>query len=213
MYAPKFFRERSLDRMIALVETNPFGLITTVQGGQIEATHLPMLIERMSVRDGTRLRLLSHFARSNRQGRALSEGDEVLCIFQGPHGYITPEWYRDEEDVPTYNYSAVHIRGRYGVIQEPGQVRNILEKTTHFFESDKADPWSMDDIDRQLVESLTQGVRCFAVDVTAIEGASKHSQDKTEDDRAAVLDGLEHRGRKDDLALCAQMRRSLCPGG
>ncbi len=213
MYAPKFFRERSLDRMIAFVETNPFGLIAAVQGGQIEATHLPLLIERVQDGGGTRLRLVSHFAKSNRQGRTLSEGDEVLCIFQGPHGYITPEWYRDEEDVPTYNYSAVHIRGRYRALQEPGEVRDILEKTTHFFESDKVVPWSMDDIDKQLVESLMQGVLCFVVDVTAIEGASKHSQDKTEDDRAAVLNGLEHRGRRDDLALCEQMRRSLCPRG
>ncbi len=199
--------------MIALVEANPFGLIAAVQGGQIEATHLPMLIESVPEGDGTRLRLVSHFARSNRQGRALAEGDDVLCIFQGPYGYITPKWYRDEEDVPTYNYSAVHIRGKYRVLKGYGEVRDVLEKTTHFFENDQADPWSMEDIDGQLVENLMQGVRCFAVDVTAIEGASKHSQDKTEDDRAAVLEGLEHRGRRDDLALCAQMRRSLCPRG
>lgn len=199
--------------MIALVEANPFGLIAAVQVGQIEATHLPMLIERVQEADGTHLRLVSHFARSNRQGKTLSDGDEVLCIFQGPHGYITPKWYRAEEDVPTYNYSAVHIRGKYRLLKEKAEIRSTLEKTTHFFEGDSADPWSMEDIDGPLVENLMQGVRCFAVDVTAIEGASKHSQDKTEDDRAAVLEGLEHRGRMEDLALCAQMRRSLCPRG
>lgn len=199
--------------MIELVETNPFGLIAAVQVGQIEATHLPMLIESVPEGDGVRLRLVGHFARSNRQGRRISDGDDVLCIFQGPHGYITPEWYRDEEDVPTYNYSAVHIRGKYRARREYGEVRDILKKTTHHFEADKADPWTMDQIDGQLVDQLMQGVLCFAVDVTAIEGASKHSQDKTKGDQAAVLNGLTHRGRRDDLALCAQMRRSLCPRG
>ncbi|MEE4210272.1 MAG: FMN-binding negative transcriptional regulator [Parvularcula sp.] len=206
MYAPRFFRERSVERMIALVREHCFGTIVSVHAGRAIATHLPVLIEGAAETD---LRILSHFARANEQGKALGDGDEVLAMFQGPHGYITPSWYREEEDVPTYNYSAVHIRGIYRPIEDPAEVRRLLEQTVHHFEQHSSRPWMMEDISPTVVEGFMKGVTCFSIEVTSIEGVAKHSQDKSAADRTSILTGLKVRDGEGDPQLLDGMKASL----
>jgi transcriptional regulator len=206
MYAPIFYRERSVERMIAMARADCFGTFISFHSGRAFATHLPMLIEGTQLQD---LRVLGHFAKANDQACLLRDGDEVLILFQGAHGYITPTWYRDEEDVPTYNYSAVHIRGIYKSLDSENDVRKILEMTVDHFERGSAKPWHIHDISPEVVEGFMKGVACFAVDVTSIEGARKHSQDKSAADQSAVLSGLEARQAIGDAELCAGMRASL----
>jgi transcriptional regulator len=41
--------------------------------------------------------------------------DEVLA-FSGPHSYISSSWY-DHENVPTWNYIAVHVYGKIKLLK------------------------------------------------------------------------------------------------
>src|SRR5262245_46193341 len=99
MYIPASFREERLDVIHALIRSHSFGTLISVQGGQLVASHLPMLLESDRGPNGT---LLAHVARANPHWRVFDGETEVLAIFQGPHAYISPEWYVEPVSVPTW---------------------------------------------------------------------------------------------------------------
>ena len=208
MYAPPYYREKSLKRMIELIKKHGFGVIVSSAGGEIMATHLPLLVEQEPASGDTQISLIGHFAAANKQARKLQDGASVLCVFSGPSGYITPNWYDDEEDVPTYNYSAVHVRGEYLTVSEPLRARAILERTVYKYEKSEPQPWKMEDIDPAIIEKFLREVTCFSIKVTAIEGASKHSQDKSANDQTGVMTGLCERAAHEDILLMGEMERS-----
>ena len=46
--------------------------------------------------------------------RAIANGAAVRLIVEGPEGYISPDWYGVADQVPTWNYVAVHLVGKRG---------------------------------------------------------------------------------------------------
>src|SRR3954471_11410469 len=108
MYVPDAFAvadRRAIEELIAaygfasLVSSTPAGLV---------ATHVPVMFEPARGANGT---LVAHISRSNPHGESL-DGAQVLAIFVGPHGYVSPSWYAVHPSVPTWNYAAVHVTGR-----------------------------------------------------------------------------------------------------
>lgn len=94
MYIPSAFREDETDVLLA-------------------ASHVPVELDPEPAPLGA---IRCHFALPNPQARALAEGRELLFIFQGPQGYVSPSWSptkrRTGKVVPTLNYVAVHAYGR-----------------------------------------------------------------------------------------------------
>src|SRR5262245_58623650 len=113
MYITAAFAESDLTRLHDFIGQNSFGLLVSQVDGLPFATHLPFLLERTTGEHGT---LVGHMARANPQWREAS-GQTVLTIFSGPHVYVSPTWYEDEQVVPTWNYAAVHVYGRARVIE------------------------------------------------------------------------------------------------
>src|SRR5688572_9829340 len=107
MYVPSAFAEERLDVLHEFIATHDFAALVTggAEGGDLVASHLPMLLLPTRGKLGT---LQAHLARQNQQWRALADGTPVLAIFQGPHGYISPRWYKQPVSVPTWNYAVVH---------------------------------------------------------------------------------------------------------
>ncbi len=108
MYIPPSFRVEDPGKLAAFMRQYSFASIITHDGQAPIASHLPMLY---SAEGGPNGILLSHMARANPQWRNFTSGGEALVIFQGPHGYISPSWYKAEVAVPTWNYTAVHAYG------------------------------------------------------------------------------------------------------
>ena len=111
MYVPRHFAEADADRLARFIDENGFGLIVTVSEGRPVASHVPFLYER------ERNVLLSHVARANPQWRDLAGETEVMVVFQGPHTYISPSWYR-APGVPTWNYAVAHVYGRPRALED-----------------------------------------------------------------------------------------------
>jgi transcriptional regulator len=108
MYVPREFAITGAPALAAFMRAHPFGVLLSAADGTPAATHLPLVV----LRDGLDVVLGTHMARANPHWREL-DGADVLAIFQGPHGYVSPRWYTDpQRSVPTWNYAAVHCRGR-----------------------------------------------------------------------------------------------------
>ncbi len=202
MYRPPAFAiddDRAIGR---LIQHYPFGLLVT--GGAEAfpvATHLPMIAQRSA----SGLRLLGHIARANPQCTAIFAAEPALAIFTGAHAYISPSWYDPPyPQVPTWNYSAVHARGR---LREAADPHAILSALTILFESKFDEPWEFARLDRSYVEHQMRGIVAFELIVERIEGKAKLSQNRSERDAAGAIAGLMRSDEPLERACAAEMQR------
>src|SRR5262245_17630111 len=130
MYIPAHFSVEDLDTLHDLIEREAFGILVSQVDGHAFATHLPLLLDRSASANGV---LLGHVARANPHWSELA-GQEALCIFNGPHAYISPTWYAAEKVVPTWNYVAVHAYGRVELVEESAALIEIIRKLTRTYE-------------------------------------------------------------------------------
>ncbi len=187
MYLPASFKCDERERILKLMEENPFATVIDGAGG---IHHIPVLTE---VR-GEQAFLLGHFARDNPAWRSL---DGTTVIFHGPHTYITPTWYPDQLNVPTWNYAVVHARGKSVVLEDHESIERILEKTVERFERNEPRPWSYS-IPDEFRKRLTRAIVGFEIEVTEWDAKFKLSQNRAPEDRAGVIAGLKTRA--DDLS-------------
>jgi transcriptional regulator len=211
MYQPDHFRVDDLAQMRTQMSAAPF--VTLVSGGSLGlyATHLPTVLKH----EGLYGIIECHLARANPHWKDLAEGNEALMIFQGPEGYITPNWYPSKADhqkvVPTWNYAVVHAYGRPEVMQDKDWLRRHVAELTAQQERNGSRPWALSDAPEEFIEVMLRGIVGFRFAITRLEGKSKMSQNREMKDREGVVKGLCQRGRGDDLDVAAMVSRSLPP--
>src|SRR5438874_12997132 len=109
MYIPPFNRLDDRDKILHFIQSHGFATLVSAGDDGIVASHLPVLWDEEAGTEWGALR--SHMARANPQWRHFQPGQQILCIFHGPHAYISPSWYVTQHTVPTWNYAAVHVYG------------------------------------------------------------------------------------------------------
>lgn len=204
MYTPAHFVITDLSRMHAIMEQSSFAVLTVISGASIEATHLPVLLDRSRGEFGT---LLAHVARANPIWKAF-DGREALTIFQGAHAYVSPSWYPpDERSVPTWDYLAVHAYGRPCLLEDNGEVLALLTRTVEAYEGPLEAPWRLEAQDRDWIERLSAGVAAFEIEIERIEGKAKVGQNHPSW-QVGVANALEGSGRSDLRELAGEVRRA-----
>lgn len=204
MYLPTQFQLRDRERIESFLEAHGFAtLISSVQGAPF-ASHLPLLFERGGGASG---KLLGHMARANPQWQEFEQAQTVLAVFHGPHGYVSPSWYR-AGGVPTWNYAVVHVYGRARLIEERATLRSVIERLTAFHEARRADPYQIDLPDDRYRDLLDQIVG-FEIDIVRMEAKFKLSQNRSDADRQGVIAGLRSTGDPSDAALAGLMSSGL----
>jgi transcriptional regulator len=190
MYQPPHHREDRLDVQHTLIETHPFGLLISLGPEGLLANGLPFLLRRETGALGT---LDAHMARANDQWRTL-DGQSVLVVFQGPQTYITPAHYETKREtgkvVPTWNYAMVQARGVARVHADPEWLDGQIDALTRQHEAERPHPWAVDDAPRPYIESQMRGIVGLSIEIAAIEGKWKVSQNRPEADRRGVAEGL-----------------------
>jgi transcriptional regulator len=202
MYTPAPFAETDTATLHALIAANGFGLLVTVADGAPVVSHLPFTLDRARGRHGT---LLSHMARANPQWRGFDGGGEALAVFQGPHGYVSPRWYRPGAAVPTWNYAVVHAWGVPRIVEDAASVRRQQADLAAAYEGNAADAWSLERQPGGYIDGMLRGIVAFELPIARLEGKFKLSQNRSAADRAGVVDGLRGSGRPGDAALADLM--------
>src|SRR6185312_10245251 len=131
MFLPDHFRVEDIPEMHALMRGRPFATLISTGSLGLYATHLPTVLKDYEP-NGV---IECHLSRANPHWKDLADGKEALMIFQGPEGYITPNWYPSKaahgKVVPTWNYAVVHAYGRPEVMKEKEWLlRHVGELTT-----------------------------------------------------------------------------------
>ncbi len=188
MYIPTHFRENDLSTLQQFIQEYSFGILVTQHEGVPVANHLPFLLDAGRGSQGV---LRAHMARSNAQWRMLDETKEVLVIFQGPHSYVSPSWYRDdvEMSVPTWNYAAVHAYGMPRLVEDSTELLRILQASVAEHEAQFATPWHLEMPDESLQKKL-KAIIGFEIEITRLEGKFKLSQNRSANDQQRVIAAL-----------------------
>jgi transcriptional regulator len=202
MFIPAPFHEQDEARLLSLMESFDFATLVSPAQGLPVASPLPFLVRRD---EAGGLVLRAHMARANPQWRSFQPGVEVLVMFLGPHGYVSPSWYATAPNVPTWNYAAVHAYGPPRVIEDTGQVLQLLRESAARYEAGQERPWAPEQAE-EYVHRLIAGIVAFEVRVTRLEGKFKLSQNRSEEDQRGVLEALEASTLPEDRRLAALMR-------
>ncbi|MBH9552142.1 FMN-binding negative transcriptional regulator [Inhella gelatinilytica] len=213
MYTPPYTVAAEADSL-ALLRAHPLGTVAWQGPSGLEATPLPWLLRGTALSEG--LRLAAHAPRANPLvQRALAQPQEVLVIFQGVQGYISPNWYPSkaqfEKMVPTWNYSTVHVHGRLRAIDDPNWVREQLIELTARYEANEPEPWTLEQAAPGFIDQLQRALVGLELTVTRIEGKAKLSQNREEGDQRGAIQALRQRGEHGLAEAMEQARDGHVP--
>lgn len=204
MYIPPPFAQSDLSESLAIVDAHPFALLVSQDAGAPLASHLPLLLDREF---GQRGALIGHVARENTQWRSAG-GQSVLAVFSGPHAYVSPRHYETPKAVPTWNYIAVHIYGRFEIVSDPVEVVAQLERMASTFEAGVEQPWRVSDAGEVVPKLLSQLV-AFRIPVERVEGKFKLGQNHSTSRRQSAIAGLSSEASISAQEIAARMTATL----
>ena len=193
MYIPPLNRVEDRSAINAFIHAHGFAALITNGKGKTIASHLPVLFDE----DSNVLR--SHMARANEQWKYLESGDEVLCIFHGPHAYISPSWYEEQHTVPTWNYAVVHVYGKPSLVG-PAELKQIVLDTTAKYESTMPKPWKIPLSENEIGQML-KAIVGFKIDIVRVEAKFKLGQNRSREDQEKMLRNLHAAPDEDSRAL------------
>ncbi len=190
MYQPTLHREDRLDVQHALIESHPLGLLISNGAEDLLANAIPFILKRGAGLHGT---LLAHLARANPQWQTL-DCQKVLVVFQGPQAYVSPSHYETKKEtgkvVPTWNYAIVQARGIARVHTDAAWLDAQIEALTAKQEQGRAHAWAVSDAPRSYIESQLKGIVGIEIEIAAIDGKWKVSQNRQAADRRGVAEGI-----------------------
>jgi transcriptional regulator len=211
MYQPDHFRVEDVAEMHALMRARPFAALVSAGAAGLYASHLPTVLKD----DGPYGVIECHLARANPHVTDLGAGGEALMMFQGPEGYITPNWYPSKAQhgkvVPTWNFAAVHAYGRPEVMKDKDWLRRHVTELTAQQERSEAKPWALSDAPDNYIEVMLRGIVGFRFAITRLKGKWKMSQNRELQDQAGVVQGLRTRGSGDDLEIAQLVSDQITP--
>lgn len=206
MYLPKHMRAGDAETARLLAGLRAADLISDTSDG-LYATFLPLIHEPSEGGLGS---LLGHVARRNEHWRLQPIG-ESLVIAHGPDAYISPSWYETKTTtgrvVPTWNYVTAHIRGELVVHDDPVWLERVVRSLTERHESERAEPWSVDDAPRPYVEGQLRAIVGIELRVTRMDVKAKLEQGEPAADIDGVIAGLRDSGEHASADAMSRARR------
>jgi transcriptional regulator len=176
----------SKDEALAFAARSGIGHLTTSIDGRIESVVVPLFVDDQQ--DSPTI--YGHLSVSNPQAVSIEGGHEALLIVDGPIAYVSPSLYPTKAEtgrvVPTLNYLSVQIRGRLMPITSTEDFRNLPAALTSRFETERDEPWSLDDAPSDFIHAQMRAICGFMMRINDVTGVAKRSQNRPESDQVAV---------------------------
>lgn len=203
MYTPDIYKNENQEEIERFIQENSFGILINQMEGKLCATHIPLELE--ATKDGKHI-LQGHIAKENPQWKGFKEDDTVLTIFSGPHSYISSSWY-DHENVPTWNYLAVHVYGKIKIIEGEAVIES-LKKLVDKYEKNSENPVRVADLSSKTMRQV-HGIVAFEIEITSIQATKKISQNRDDKNYKNIISELEKTQDKNAISMANEMKK--CP--
>lgn len=198
------FTLADVTEMRRVIDANPWATIMSAGPDHLVASHYAALLDE----NHDDLTIVAHVGRPDDLIHGLGER-ELLMVFQGPHGYISPGWYGDVQAVPTWNYTAVHLSGVPEILSDQENLE-VLDRMVARFEGRMPEPrlmWERPN-DEAFVSRLAAGTVGFRLRPTKVVAKRKLSQNKPAETVETVIAELEGDGPYAHPELAREMRRA-----
>jgi transcriptional regulator len=202
VYSPTYNRVEDRAELVAFMRANSFAVLVTGTGGALHASHLPVRVLQL----GEKTVLDMHMARNNPQWKEFFD-DEVMVVFAGPHAYVSPRWYAEQERVPTWNYAAIHAYGVPALVSEKSKKYESQRRLVA-----EMDPqWlpKFDALSEKYTDMMLDGIVNFEIPVTRLETRWKLSQNRGRREMELIAAQLDQSGDSVERALAALTRNHL----
>jgi transcriptional regulator len=202
MYDLPYFKESVQRIVLDFIRHHPFAMLIGAGESAPVATQVPVLIDE---REGEALFLRGHIMRNTDHHKAFQRNSQALCVFSGPHTYVSASWYSNPLSGSTWNYMSVHVRGNIRFLDEP-ELRLLLEKLTAHFENNDNSPALFHHLPKSYVDSMVKAILAFEIEVREIENVFKLSQNRDEQSYDNIIRQLHAQGG-DGRAIADEMRK------
>lgn len=187
---------------LAFARERGFGVLAVADGDAPRLSHVPFLLNEA----GDTLEL--HLVRSNPVARALSTPRTATVAVSGPDSYVSPDWYELADQVPTWNYIAVHLTG---VLERRPQaeLRDLLDRQSAQFEAQlrPKPPWRAEKMDAEVLARMMRMIVPCRMRITGVDGTWKMNQNKPDAVRLRAADHVDAYGIGMETALLAGLMR------
>ena len=201
MYTPEIYKDEDPESIRTFLKENSFGILINQTNGKFCATHIPIELEVNA--DGKEI-LQGHISKLNPQAEGFAENDQVLAVFTGPHSYISPSWY-DHENVPTWNYIAVHVYGRIKIVDYDTSVEQ-LKKLVDKYEANSDNPIRVEDLSVKTMREA-RGIFGFEIEIDEIQATKKLSQNRDDHNYKNIISELEKTENPQAIAVAKEMAK------
>ncbi|AUJ65183.1 negative transcriptional regulator [Aestuarium zhoushanense] len=189
MHPNPIYRQTPPDQATEFARNRAFGTLMVNGDEGPLASHVPFLLSE----DGKTADI--HLVRSNPIVRALSEPQTCLLAVNGADSYISPDWYGLDDQVPTWNYVAAHLRGTLEKLPDD-TMRDMLDRQSAFFESRllPKTPWRTEKMPSEVIERMMRQIVPVRLTITSVDGTWKLAQNKTAEARLAASNEVDKHG-------------------
>lgn len=189
MHPNPVFHDAQDAQNLAFARARGFGVLATVVEGAPLLSHIPFLLSE----DGTVAEL--HLVRSNPIARALKTALSVKIAVSGPDSYISPDWYGVADQVPTWNYVAVHLTGVLK-LRPQEELHDLLDRQSAMYEDRllPKPPWETSKMTPDVMAKMMRMIVPCRMQVTGVDGTWKLGQNKPDAVRDAAAQQVEAYG-------------------
>ena len=193
MHPNPIYRKTEAERSLAFVRDRGFGVLAVSTEAAPLMAHVPLLLSEEADH------ILMHLVRSNPICRAAGAPVPARMDVLGPDGYISPDWYGIDDQVPTWNHIAVSFTG----VLEPlpaEDLPDVLAAQSAAYESrlvGKA-PWTMDKMTDDTRNRFLRMILPFRLRIDNMQSTWKLGQNKPAEVRQSAAAALT-RGFGSDL--------------
>src|SRR5690606_2878805 len=198
MYTPAHYQNDDIEQIKDFPRRNAFVILINILNHRPWGTHIPLELERD---EAGRDILVGHISKANPQWKSFGDPGEVLCIFNGPHAYVSSSWYKEEE-VPTWNYIAVHVYGKLTLL-DTARTMDSLHRLVDKYETASECPVSLGEMSGGTL-AQAKGIVGFQILVTDIQATYKLSQTRPED-HPEIIAQLQRRKDAGSRAIAKKM--------
>jgi transcriptional regulator len=202
MYIHRLNTWQNEPEIIEFITKNAFATLVTQVAGKPWATHLPFVLSENPQGESV---LSGHIAKANPQWKELDKDVDGLVIFHGPHAYISSSWY-NHENVPTWNYLAVHVYGKIRII-EGQELMDHLKSLVDIYEEGRQNRVCVETMTPSYVESQLKALVGFEVRIQDVHASAKLSQNRDAENHQNIIENLEESPHFLDKEIAEEMRK------
>ena len=206
MYKLPYFTEEDQEKVIAFMKENAFAVVTGFGEGYPVASHLPLNFETR----GEKIFLTGHLMKNTDHHKAFEKNENVLIVFNGPHCFVSADWYNTPTVGSTWNYITVHAKGKIKFTDETGTLKAVNAITNKYVGTGTAA--SFDKLPEEYITRLIKAIVGFEIEVISFDNVFKLSQNHDEADRKNIIKKLKERADAGSIAIAEEMEKQMASG-